>query len=467
MALTRMRRQSASKGQAALVQRMPLLKKLFWAYFLLLFFEGALRKWLLPQYSGPLLLVRDPIAILIIWEAYRTHKWPRQWSATIMTLTVGLLALCFLQVAVGENVWFIALFGLRSYLLPFPVAFIMGENLDSDDLRKFATWTLWLLFPLTALEVLQYNSSPTSFWNAASYRGTEQLAYSAGHVRASATFSYVTGPMGYLPLAAAFIFYGLATPKLEKRKLLWAASGALVLAIPLSGSRTIVFMLAAVLGCVGIAALFGVSQFVNSLQLILGMLFVALLVSRLPVFSEASDTLVQRFTESAGVEGGTTQQSLLLRVVDPVTATIEDSLSNNNWLGRGMGYGSSAIAQLVTGQATFLLSEVEFPRVVGEFGWPGGFAFMLFRWGLELIIIVRAIGRTRQREPLALLLIPVTLNTLANGTLEQPTVQGFMVMSIAFSFAAIKKTRASVPAPLAPIRSRLLVPVRTIRVRSN
>ena len=28
--------------------KMPLLKKLFWLYFLLLIFEGALRKWVLP-----------------------------------------------------------------------------------------------------------------------------------------------------------------------------------------------------------------------------------------------------------------------------------------------------------------------------------------------------------------------------------------------------------------------------------
>ena len=51
--------------------KMPFLKKLFWAYFLLLIFEGALRKWILPQLSAPLLLVRDPIALLIIIEASR------------------------------------------------------------------------------------------------------------------------------------------------------------------------------------------------------------------------------------------------------------------------------------------------------------------------------------------------------------------------------------------------------------
>ena len=53
--------------------KMPFLKKLFWAYFLLLIFEGALRKWIVPQLSAPLLLVRDPIGLLILLEALRTQ----------------------------------------------------------------------------------------------------------------------------------------------------------------------------------------------------------------------------------------------------------------------------------------------------------------------------------------------------------------------------------------------------------
>ena len=55
-------------------QPLPLLKKLFWLYFLLLVFEGALRKWILPHYSAPLLLIRDPVGFWIIWEAYRTRE---------------------------------------------------------------------------------------------------------------------------------------------------------------------------------------------------------------------------------------------------------------------------------------------------------------------------------------------------------------------------------------------------------
>jgi hypothetical protein len=429
---------------------MPLLKKLFWLYFLLLIFEGALRKWVLPQLSAPLLVVRDPVAFFIIWEAYRTHKWPRQWSAVVGILAAGILTLCFIQMVAGENPWFVALYGLRSYLLPFPVAFIMGENLDEEDLRKFGLCTLWLLLPLTALEVAQYSAEPGSWLNAGAYTGGGQLGYVTGHVRASATFSYVTGPMLYMPLAAAFIFYGMAQPRFAKKWLLWAASSALILAIPVIGSRTLVFELAAIMACVGAAALFGVSQFVKSLRIIVAVLLVSLLVSRLPVFSEATDTLLTRFSAASGNEGNA-EQSLMLRVAGPVTKTIESSTSENNWLGLGMGYGANAISTLLTGTQLFLAGEDEFPRVINEFGVPAGFAFMLFRWLLELMIVAKALSRVREHQPLAWLLVPLTFSTLVVGVLEQPTAQGFMVIGVAFSLAALRL--APVPIESAPAPS--------------
>src|SRR5208283_4910693 len=194
--------------------RMPLLKKLFWAYFLLLIFEGALRKWILPQLAAPLLLVRDPVGLFIIWEASRTNKWPEKWSAAIGILAAGLFGLCAVQMAAGENSWMAAAYGLRSYLLPFPVAFIMGENLDAEDLRKFGVCTLWLLLPETALEVAQYLAPFGSSLNAGAY-GAEsgQIQYVGAHARASGTFSFVVGAASFAPIAAAFILYGLANER--------------------------------------------------------------------------------------------------------------------------------------------------------------------------------------------------------------------------------------------------------------
>ena len=54
------------QSSAVKPSKITLLKTLFWTYFLLLIFEGALRKWLLPSFSTALLLIRDPVALLIL-----------------------------------------------------------------------------------------------------------------------------------------------------------------------------------------------------------------------------------------------------------------------------------------------------------------------------------------------------------------------------------------------------------------
>src|SRR5215472_15674993 len=104
-------------------KRLTRLKKLFWLYFVLLIFEGALRKWVAPhELSAPLLIIRDPVSVWIIWEAYRTHKWPHRWSAMLALLTVLMVGL-FLVQSIGGARLIVGLYGLRSYLLPFPVLF--------------------------------------------------------------------------------------------------------------------------------------------------------------------------------------------------------------------------------------------------------------------------------------------------------------------------------------------------------
>ncbi|KAA6465386.1 hypothetical protein DYQ86_05455 [Acidobacteria bacterium AB60] len=418
--------------------RMPLLKKLFWAYFLLLIFEGALRKWILPQFSAPLLLVRDPIAILIIWEAYRSRKWPTKWTTALILLSTLTIGLAIIQVVTGVEPWFAALYGLRSYLLPFPVAFIMAQNLDTEDLRKFAVCMLWLLLPLTALEVIQYIAPASSVWNKGAYEGTVQLASAGAHVRASATFSYVSGPMCYIPICAAFVFLGFSDPKFAKRWLIWTAAACLVLSVPVTGSRTVVFELGILIAFVGIAALMGVSQLAKTIQVIVFLGFVALLVSRLPVFDEATQTLTERFNEAASAEGSA-EESLILRAIKPITVSIADGFSaGGNWLGQGMGYGSAAIAQLLTGSSLALVGEEEFPRVLGEFGLPSGLAYMIFRLLLVGSLAYGGAVQARAGRPLAWLLIPINVKLLLMGQMEQPTLQGFMVLSFALTSVAIR-----------------------------
>ena len=422
---------------------MPALKKLFWLYFLLLIFEGALRKWVLPGFSAPLLLVRDPVAILIIIEAYRTNKWPGRWSVVIGILACALLGLCLLQMILGDNSWIAAVYGLRSYLLPFPVAFIMGENLDADDLRKFGAATLWLMLPLAALEVAQYLAPQGSILNAGAYKGAEQIYYVEEHVRASGTFSFVAGPTFYNAIVAALLFYGLMNQKFAKKGLLWAAVFALVLSVPVGGARTLVVELAGVAVCAGIAAMFGVSQFVRVVKIVIPLLAVYLLVSLLPVFSSASQSLRARSTNAYGTEGG-----LRRAMVQRTSGTIVDALIKADYsshpIGIGMGRGAAAVSALATGKAQFVAGEYEFIREMTEFGPFPGIAFSLIRFLLALSLTFSAIKCAKRKEPLALLLVTPLFATLCFGQLEQPTDQGFMVICMAFTIAAIRRNSVGV-----------------------
>ena len=43
----------------------------FWLYLLLLIFEGALRKWFLPQLSNLFLVVREPIVLYVLYLSFK------------------------------------------------------------------------------------------------------------------------------------------------------------------------------------------------------------------------------------------------------------------------------------------------------------------------------------------------------------------------------------------------------------
>jgi len=55
------------------------VRRLIWLYLVLLIFEGSLRKWVVPEYSNPLLIIRDPVVIFIYLLALRARVF--SWNA--------------------------------------------------------------------------------------------------------------------------------------------------------------------------------------------------------------------------------------------------------------------------------------------------------------------------------------------------------------------------------------------------
>src|SRR2546421_10268847 len=65
------------------------IRRLIWLYLCLLIFEGAFRKWIIPQLSGPLLIVRDPVVVAIYVLALRARLFPQN----IYVVSLGIIAL--------------------------------------------------------------------------------------------------------------------------------------------------------------------------------------------------------------------------------------------------------------------------------------------------------------------------------------------------------------------------------------
>src|SRR5690554_6054219 len=111
-----------------------LLKKGVWAYFLLLIFEGALRKWFLPGLSTPLLIIRDPVALWLVFVAWKRGLLPSNWllsAFAIITILSSITSLLF-----GHGNFFVILYGARIFLIHIPLIFVIGVVFSKEDVEK-------------------------------------------------------------------------------------------------------------------------------------------------------------------------------------------------------------------------------------------------------------------------------------------------------------------------------------------
>ena len=94
------------------------IKKLIWTYFLLLLFEGALRKWFLPGLSQGLLIVRDPVVIWIYYLCYAKGLFPLNNKYLVKCFQWVLLAI-ILSFLINRAHPFTIAYGARTNLLHF------------------------------------------------------------------------------------------------------------------------------------------------------------------------------------------------------------------------------------------------------------------------------------------------------------------------------------------------------------
>jgi hypothetical protein len=442
----------------------PHIRRLIWLYILLLVIEGALRKWVVPQLSNPLLLVRDPIVLLIYALAIPARVWPRNvfmYCLAPIAILSWIVAVFVLEPYVPmSRVLIVTVYGFRSNFLHLPLIFIFANVFDAEDIKKIGWWILLGMIPMGLIMAAQFQASPDSFINRTVGLGEgEQITAGGGKIRPPGTFSFISGPIYYVALSTAFAIYGALTRITYRNWLLFAAGLSIGLAIVVSGSRSLVVSVLLVIFSLALVLVLrpeAVNRFGRTLFIIV---VSAYLITRIPIVQEGVGILSDRFTDSAEVQETTVTRGIIDRTLGGFTEGLK-VINRIPLPGLGLGIGTNVGARALVGRVTFLLAENEWSRVLLESGPILGLAFLLWRTGFVVYLgwlSLRALGRT---EILPLLLFSAGFIALLNGQLGQPTSLGFAVVLCGLCLASTRP-REIIAAPIAST-----LPPRIVRSRS-
>lgn len=414
------------------------LKRLVWLYFWLLLLEGALRKWIVPQYSTPLLIVRDPVMILIIIKAASEGLVPRGgFFSGLVLLTFAMTFLMGIQMVMLDVPKAVLVFGWRTNLLHLPLIFLMPRIFNRDDLERMGKWFLLLAIPMAILMTYQFKSPPGAWINKTVGMGEGmQIASAMGKIRPPGTFSFISGPVAFFALVTAFLGYGMIFGGRHfPRTLQIAALVAVGIAVAVSGSRSTILAAGIVVAVCFFSIATSGKMTSGMMGLLVPVVVAFFILGQMDIVQEGSEVISSRW-QSANVaerDTGGMVGRLLENFLDPLRYML-----GYPPFGHGLGLGTNVGAMLAAGSVQFLLSEGEWGRVLAEMGPLFGAMYLLYRVGLAFWLGVRSLVCVRSGHILPLLLFSACGVNLFSGQFGQATTLGFAVFGAGLCLTAIE-----------------------------
>lgn len=336
-------------------QRQFLVKGI-WLYFLLLIFEGALRKWVVPSLAAPLLIVRDPITIVLLLYAWYYNMLPKN-IYIILIFIITILSI-FTTLFLGHGNIYISLYGARILLVHFPFIFLMGSILNRDDVLRIGRVVLWISIPMAVLIALQFYS-PQSAWvnrGVGGDMGGAGFSGSMGYFRPPGTFSFTNGAVAFFSLVGAYVFYFWLRPGQIRKSILIASTVGLIIVVPLSISRSLAFTILVMLFFVLMTLTRNPKYLWKILFGLIGISVLVVLLSFTGLLDTPMEVLLSRFDTAANSEGGV-EGTIGERYLGGMFSAIADSWQRP-FFGEGLGMGTNVGSTLLGAGRTFLIAEV-------------------------------------------------------------------------------------------------------------
>lgn len=413
-----------------------LIKRLAWLYLVLLIFEGSLRKWVLPSLAEPLLIVRDPIVLTIYALAFMRGIFP--WNGFVITAAVLAVASFLESLIIGQGNLLVVAYGLRINYLHIPLIWVLGRVLDREDVERMGTFILLVAVAMTAIMILQFRSP----MHAPINRGVGndeggQIFGAAGRIRPPGFFSFITGPQLFFPVAAAFFLHQATTQRRLWFPLFIACGLSILVALPISISRTVMLATAIVGGVFALTlpwARTGGGWGTLRMFFIVGVVGIG--VTFLPVFREGLDVFSIRWETAAVSTEGDAWASVGWRIWGAFAQPLYWA-STAPIFGYGIGVGSNVGARLLSGRVGFLLVEEEWGKILMELGPLVGTGFIALRFAIGFHLLIRSVRTLMQKgDPLPALLISAVFIPIVHNQWAPPTILGFAIFGGALVLAS-------------------------------
>lgn len=414
-----------------------------WLYIWLVFLEGVLRKWILPDLAQGLLFIRDPLAIGLTLSAFGRGYFSRNY---FLEFTFWFSMVCFFVSAFAGPTLGSTIYGYRSNFLHIPVAVLIPMIFDQKDWVRLKRVVLGLAFVNGVVMIPQYFASSNAFINAGAGSDAGQIGLGSGHIRPAGLFSFVTGPATFFPMVLGLLIG--QTEHMEKidRTYYVLALAGVALGAMFAGSRTLLVLAAFPILAYAIAASTYKPADLRK-KIVVGALALPFLVPAVLATGakDAVDTFVTSRIDNV-------QEGELSGRVFSLPSLAFEQVTKTPIQGFGLGVGTILGAKLAgkSNLYAYVDGEIEWVRNIGESGAILGGIFIAFRLLVSYYLLRIGFRRARRGDLVTVSLAGFAFAPIVVGNLGQTTQLGLTVVCCAMTVMSAKQPLPALARP-APV----------------
>ena len=435
-------------------------KKAFWLYLVLIFVEGAMRKWFMPSLSNVWMMCREPIVIWTVLSLIGTQNLRSRVAKAFMI--IGCIMMLTTLTLGHQNIT-VALFGFRIWFFHIPYIFIMSNKLNREDLIRICKFLILVFIPMTVLYVMQWGAPPSSWLNASVGGIVEEEGTQAvyGAVRPSGTFAHCVASSYYNPIVICLFCAILFSKKYKELFLVFKKgyiifSVAVIICLITSVSRgAVIQSILTILFVAFFLAFTGKTKFLG--RIVSGFVGIYALFIILSTVSIDGKNLMapitDRFETAAAQEGGSSG-IMDTRVLEAYKFwNDKGKLLDPPLFGYGIGAGSNYGTQTLHIVNSFYsdsqawgLGEWSSQIVTNEMGFLFGGVVFCLRMGLCLyLFFVSAKKLFRNHDVLPLSLWTLSITYFGNGNINLTMSLGWIVVVMILLMLSIRTSEKFQP----------------------